>query len=58
MINKWLSFTHIEIFVSASDIESWLASFVDYFCYLWIGTVSGSGPGPLDYGATGPVPDL
>ena len=27
------TFTHIEIFISASDIESWLASFVDYFCY-------------------------
>ena len=25
--------------------------------FLFIGTVSGSGTGPLDYGATGPVPD-
>ena len=28
----------------------------DYFSFQ-IGTVSGSGTGPLDYGATGPVPD-
>ena len=25
--------------------------------YFMLGTVSGSGTGPLDYGATGPVPD-
>ena len=29
---------------------------VDMFSLL-VGTVSGSGTGPLDYGATGPVPD-
>ena len=26
-------------------------------CHFFNGTVSGSGTGPLDYGATGPVPD-
>ena len=29
-----------------------------FFSDFIYGTVSGSGTGPLDYGATGPVPDL
>ena len=54
------AFPHILLCISNLFMSNWVITksrlYRSGFSFLK-GTVSGSGTGPLDYGATGPVPD-
>ena len=46
-------YSHIYVFIKNIDLNFIFAESANFM----LCTVSGSGTGPLDYGATGPVPD-
>ena len=44
-------------YLMSEDVRTKTTKFDTHICPFLLGTVSGSGTGPLDYVATGPVPD-